>query len=110
MTIPLLAHTLGLQTYPLHTLVNLGSWKNEAWTNPENLLFGPSVLGRLLHQQSYMGSLQQKPESTAGFSWTICGFLLLSSASSVRGRKNLSEDPRILGNKALQWDLTCCLV
>lgn len=101
---------LGYRPIPYTSWSNLGSWKNEAWTNPENLLFGPSVLGRLLHQQSYMGSLTAKAWVNSRIFLDHLWFPALSSASSVRGRKNLSEDPRIPGTKALQWDLTCCLV
>lgn len=73
------------------------------------VLFGPLILGMLFHQQSYMGSLQPKAWVNSRILLDHLWFPALSSVSSLRGKKDLLGDPRIIGNQALHWDLKCCL-
>lgn len=89
-------HILWLLTRSLYKLLKLGSWMNEAWSKPNNILFDPLIAGTLFH----LKSLSQQ-EDCADHLW----FPAVSSASS-----DLSEDPRIINNQLPHWDLRYCLV
>lgn len=73
------------------------------------VLFGPRILGTLFHQQSSMGSLQPKAWVNSRILLDHLWFPALSSVSSLRGKKDLLGDPRIIGNQPLHWDCKCCL-
>lgn len=108
MTIFLLAYTFWLLTYHLAKMVKLGSWMNETWPKPEDFLFSLLIPDMLFHQQ-LSGQLPARAWVNSRVALDHLWLPPLSSVSSLCGRKDLSEDPRIISN-AFHWNLKHCLV
>ena len=95
MTISLLAYTFWLLTRSLYKLLKLGSWMNEAWSKPNNILFSPLIAGMLFHVKS----LSQQ-EDCAGPPVVFCCkqcFLSMWEEGLIRGSKNHQQSASLLG-------------
>lgn len=90
----LLAYTFWLLTRSLYKLLKLGSWMNEAWSKPNNILFDPLIAGTLFH----LKSLSQQEDCAGPPVISCCKQCFLRL---IRGSKNHQQSASPLGPSIL---------